>query len=808
MPRAQRQQVNTGSTQEEQREQRRQMGTRIQQMEIEESTRQILREALASGSQEQLNMVQRLLAGDINVEQFKNEFRNMEAVNESWKNIGKIQREIREKIEKWNERIESYAEALPQNKRFESLLKKIRRLNYRDDKIDQELKRTLAALAQQRDGRPPIITGEQASNIYGLDPRRENILPVIAFLNTRETAEQYRTIRLLKKQEGDIDQEANNIINEFDKIVKDNFSAGKKKQMEKKIKKNASKTTGIALEVGTVMQYNDPENVVRIFGDRPQAEITDVSFEDYPIRDHITGKVIDRGLGTLFITVGEGSNAEKMSLGRFKKWVDATDAEEVVPSWLKVQEILPLKSYGLDLNVGDELWYKRPVHVEQGSITYTPTYVRISKTDANRVYFSSPVFYHNTLTQLTDPDMYSSMTFGQFAKWWRRQEVEKSVTLEGLRKALEFHNKEENKMFDRSSKDFPPILVKEKEELRFEDEDMGSRRYKIAKVSADGIVLDDGNKYDFPEFLSWVRTNNVVHAPERPLTPAEQKTLEDQHKALKLQKESEEIERQEAEARGIQRELEEAADRERKVGPSLMNRVKKLWWGTTFLSFQDIWKMIVEVNEFIKRKHERRSKGRYGKVGKRLPWVLGTEFERVAQSAENEEVNKYKEAMEQWGEDSIKSTLYKTSSSDIAKACIQSLVDKGEMRWDSPEFWETMNRLTARYTMRGAELYIPPPHLMPQGESGEDMAMKAMDAIWGEGGAADWYQSNISKYNSSKSNFEYKFKQLENDPKGIGGPAGALEKFIYDWRHGSYVHAAEYEEMVDAAIQYGKMGAE
>jgi hypothetical protein len=137
-----------------------------------------------------------------------------------------------------------------------------------------------------------------------------------------------------------------------------------------------------------------------------------------------------------------------------------------------------------------------------------------------------------------------------------------------------------------------------------------------------------------------------------------------------------------------------------------------------------------------------------------------------------------------------------------------TLLHHGEMRWDDHEFWETLNRLTARYTLKGAELYIPRPDHMPPKKNGEDMTVPAIDALWGEGQASQWIQENISKYNSNKNNFEYIFKQTENDPKGIGGPAGRCRDLLATWRKGGYVNPQEYEEMIDAAIKYGKMSAE
>jgi hypothetical protein len=178
-------------------------------------------------------------------------------------------------------------------------------------------------------------------------------------------------------------------------------------------------------------------------------------------------------------------------------------------------------------------------------------------------------------------------------------------------------------------------------------------------------------------------------------------------------------------------------------------------------------------------------------------------------------VNKYKEAMAQWGAWQILGKLHETSSKDEAKACFIALQEKGEWRWDDIEMWKTLNRLTASYTGERAKLYIKPaagPQLDPDDPTrslgGSDLAARAINALWGEGQYNDWYTSNGSKYGNEINNYVNKGRQLEADPKGTGELGGEMVRLLKEWKAGKYVNPEEYEGLIDFAISNGKMSME
>lgn len=803
-------------------EQRRETADRRTQAELQSEVaranvspraQQRMRELLASRSLENQNLVERFLKGEIASENaFIEEAERLEREDASWETIFTTQRSVRRKIQELQHMAESYIELIPRGKtKFESLLKDVRKVNKKDDETDRSLKRVLNAfiVGDPNTGIPAgHLNQKDVNEIYSLDPTSDGFQKTLNKYRSRiegaspsQGRNLYRQLVALKNEERKAEVQFNRLYNEVNNVIHQNVSKVRVAAEKEKMLERASRSTGITLKDGVTIEIRNQE-VSPNLGDT--VKISRITWSDDIIIRDSSGKPIDRIPGIPRIHLNK--NGEVLTLGRFKKWSDAAGAVEKVSNLDDVVRLTGLAAYGLKLEKGTPLCYPRRTRSKQGEMVSVPTFVHITDIKNGRIYFDIPVLFQPWIESSEEYDMRDSLTFGEFVKWWHRYEVEKSMGLDELRKLLITYNHIENKQFGIEATDNPPILVIPDEELVYPDELKSP--FLIKKIDHDGVVLDIGKK-SFPEFFYWVKNNHVMKAPKKEKTPEEQAHELEAASAEQQRKVQEEMENELKRKSGEkhQKRAEEAAQ-ERESG-TILGRLKQIWWETEILSLKDLWNMTKEIVEFVKRKHGRRSKGRYGSVGSRLPGVLGTEFDRVRQAAENEEVNKYKEAMEHWGITEVQRLLHQTNSKDEAKACVMTLVHKGEMRWDDHEFWQTLNRLTSRYTLRGANLYIPKPDEMPFGESGEELSRYAIDALWGEGTTAEWIAENTGKYNSQKNNFEYKFGQLENDPKQIGGPAGECERMLRDWRYGGkYVNPQEYEEIIDASIKYGKMTAE
>lgn len=790
-------------------EHRQQLESKIAAAHVSAGTRLLMRECLAAkvgqrfGAEDLYNAVERFLSGETKEEErFLQEVEGIKREEQSWGTIFNTQRRIRKQIQELQWKTESYVELIPQKKsHFDALLAHIKRVNRQDENADRTMKQVIAELVTNN-----TLTEAQAAEIYHANPLDGTFDRVWGTYKGRvehstngPTA--VRKILALKSEEATMERRFNQLADQLVKIIKENVSKVRLMEEKERIQKNASRMIGITIKVGTEIEFKELENSA-IVGHN--ATIVGVHFDPIETRNS-AGEVINTSWSSPVIELDNGA---KMTLGRFKKWVDAVDAVEVMHDLSAVEGATELANYGIKIQEGMVLTYPRRTKTRSGEVKTTLESVRITQIDnTNRnIHFDNPVIFQPGMEKFYDYEYKNSLTFGEFVKWWHRYEVEKSVSLEKLRELLIKYNEIYNHAFGVSLSENPPIEVVAGEDLIYPD-DSGSV-YSIDSFDASGVTVRGWPKKTLPEFFHWVKENHVQkkhHEKSAKMEKAEEETKEIIRKEKEYKEESDTIKKHHGEQHEAERE---SFDQDRAAG-SLLGKMKELWWTTQFLSFKDIFNVIKEIAEFMKRKHERRSKGRYGDVGSRLPWIIGPEFERVKQAAETEEVNKYKEAMEHWSIAKVKSTLYTTSSKDIVKACIMTLLHHGEMRWDDHEFHATLNRLTARYTLKGAELYIPTKaHLIKPGWSGEDLAGPAMDALWGDGTATNWFQENISKYNSNKKNFEFKFKQLENDPKGTGGPKGECERLLKWWLDGNYVNPQDYEEMIDGAIDLGKMTAE
>jgi len=245
------------------------------------------------------------------------------------------------------------------------------------------------------------------------------------------------------------------------------------------------------------------------------------------------------------------------------------------------------------------------------------------------------------------------------------------------------------------------------------------------------------------------------------------------------------------------------------------SRIAQWLRDTQWLRLDDIFKMFTSGWEYYVRNWQRRQKARYSSVGKNVPW-FGTEFERINQQAENEEVSQFKEAMDQWGIPQIEETLYGTDNQDQAKACINVLAEKGMLRWDDKRLYHTLNKFT------DINHKLPIPTGDPyrkfsagagkfNGESIEgknvmDFLQDALDSIWGEGGYIGWKRQNDGAIESAIQQSYNKAEELENDPKNVGGIAKELSNLLTRHMNGEWIDPTEYEGLLRFIIESGKAG--
>ena len=732
--------------------------------------------------------------------------------------VENVQKQIHNEIVYLLEQVDLLVENLPERERTRPIMRmlaELRRLNNEDMRIRNGLFATLRVLQEDHglsdEHRNTILAADFASDeeerqFRGVLRSQMNLASnQIDGLMTHKHAERMNENNFLHQVKG------------WYQLIEASSAIAENEERTVQITKNLSKITGIKLDRGQRIQHIHPDEV---HGNVKGYTIKEINQRTNPLRDREGNVINDQVYDVDIIVQADDGSTETYTGGRFIKWVDATDAAPVVKNLQQLNERSNLASLGLQYQDGQRLEYTAGVTVDQrGRVDPNRQPVAITSINDNEVTLSQPV---TTLhaeaaphARLTADRQAQTMTLGEFEKWANRNDVIPQVRdLNHLNELLAHHNTHVNNTHNRNAEHYPPIRAERGQDLQYGDDT--SVRRKISKADDDGIRFLDGETMTPTQFLNWVRSEDVENSNS--------KVLADRAAAAAGRLGADE------EEQNIIREHKKgffddwdfsfgglAAPQFKKNRP--YGPVKEIWNQYTWVSMADVINMGKEVIEFVKRKHNRNSKHRYSSIGKDLPFPgplkqLNTEFDRVNQSAETEEVNQYKEAISDWGTWDIMEKLQTTNNKDEAKACFISLSDKGELRWDDKAMWSMLNRLTAKHTGKGASLFI---HLTDELQrdpetgimmSGEDRTKAAIDAIWGDSTWHEWFSKNVSSYNSAKSAYESKAKQIEHDPKGTGGLQGELERLLREWKEGKYVNPHEYEELVDFSIMAGKLSVE
>ncbi|HEY5714390.1 MAG TPA: hypothetical protein VIT68_03500, partial [Candidatus Gracilibacteria bacterium] len=229
-------------------------------------------------------------------------------------------------------------------------------------------------------------------------------------------------------------------------------------------------------------------------------------------------------------------------------------------------------------------------------------------------------------------------------------------------------------------------------------------------------------------------------------------------------------------------------------------------------SINGIMGMFQDVMEITKRLSERRTekeKALLGKVifGESGVWGLGHEFTRKSTESEEARVDEYKNRYKRKDPWSIKKELYAVrgpGEADKARALIDLLVEKGQIRWNDPELWYVLNRLNAFNS--GAPQFSPADIEKDQGEI-RDKVRYACEAIWDDYVFAAWDGSLPGNYKNAKEASFNKFDNMES----YGDREAIWADMLDKWKRGvpdETVDPAEYEGFLFRAFQNGKVNGQ
>jgi len=270
-------------------------------------------------------------------------------------------------------------------------------------------------------------------------------------------------------------------------------------------------------------------------------------------------------------------------------------------------------------------------------------------------------------------------------------------------------------------------------------------------------------------------------------------------------------------ARNIDNQLHDLSEKE----PKLQGAFKAFWGNVAFLSPLDVYYLVQDAIEDVKRMWTRRSKqqrsivaqGLFGNIpendlpGLRYLGRLSRENEKREQQAEDEEVDVWKEGLKNKDAYQLMEILSGiTTNKDQAKAILYLLAEKGRIDWGDKRIWRVLNRLS---------------HFeMPETECDRDIVLrnnylnKLIAEIWDDKDLfLDWKTTNDSNFNSNRDKFN---EYVDSLSQNSGAMRAELERILRIFttckKSGEIppqdVNPHLYEKIIEFAMVKGKMSME
>ena len=399
--------------------------------------------------------------------------------------------------------------------KLERLRKDIGELNRLDAELAEKTKAKLAELIQK-----DLITENQANILFDLDPEDSDFLAQWNKVVALPAADNEALLKV-KKEEAEqvkkMDEDFAEKMSKIREIMNQMNTEVLTKAHQGHALRELQRQVGFTLTSGQQLGYThlaeilDAQGGLKDYGKtRKILTIEDVTFEEITITDE---KGVARNIPAItpIIVVSwvenGGKRTSRLDGGTFKQLVDLHDISLIIDSKSELAEIL-----GEEIEEGETLEY-RETHL---SITGEPTgrekSVQIKKIDEkNKTITLSEEVVTAVYPRIREQKI---LSFGEFAKWYNKNLVEKPITrIEDLRAKLAKLNNERNLFYKdpsgnpRRAEGYPPIEVTPGEVLIFGG--IPASVFVIKSVTDDGVELDNGSKYKYSNFYRWVKENEV-----------------------------------------------------------------------------------------------------------------------------------------------------------------------------------------------------------------------------------------------------------------------------------------------------------
>ncbi|MBA4336956.1 hypothetical protein C0416_04270 [bacterium] len=634
-------------------------------------------------------------------------------------------------------------------------------------------------------------------------------------------------------------------VDQVREVLWDMHDKLQKKSIEQRLIKSATRDSGIPLRVGQELQGFGRKLKPGFKEDEPFIEklmrrwiVKEVSV-DKKVMNGPEKEKEEMILTGVWVTLEEKGSGKvsSMSTNRLRDFIALHEITPVVNRQRSLKEnviYLSESEMNIDVKAGSTLEYDE---IKVNPATKKPDLeaqkVKVLSIDDSGVKLSKPVLYRSLYDSpdLDDNEYKSDLTLGEFAKWMNQRRPVPTMELGSLRAKLVEHYKYMNSQYKRVESCHAQILLDVGEILHADAP--GNPLFEVESVDElNGIIKLKKNRiFTFTQFLRWVYENDI-----EPYSPGlEAKKMKTYFKAgdtdvLKAETDAKSTieyfqkddvwrdtlkKLREKGLTGAEPRIELRGDSPIGVEKQSYSMLGQWLKDTQWLRLDDIFALFKTGWEYYLRNWQRRQKLRYSSVGKNVPF-FANEFERINQNAETEEMQQFKDAMDQWGIPQIEDVMYKTNNRDQLKACFNALAPKGMLRWDDIRLYNAINKFTDINHKVPIPAGDPYKKFGPgsgtcngiplEGKNVTDFLPAAIDSMWGEGSYVGWKRQNDDTIESAISQTYRKANELEADPKNSGGIGRELSNLLTKHMNGEWVDQTEFEGLLRFCIEYGKTG--
>ncbi len=512
--------------------------------------------------------------------------------------------------------------------------------------------------------------------------------------------------------------------------------------------------------------------------------------------------------------------SHNMTAARFNQFVGKNNVN---------QAFADLKALESELDLSGKI--KRGLKMQLPKANGEPTTrtVSIQNVSPSKITLDAPVQLDVGNSNLGIPARNKTeLTYGEFARWYQKSWVLPEIaSLAALNIELKRHTKHLNTLYKRVARNYPPIDIAGSKPLVLMYDDATQDPFVVTEATPEQIGFSNGETMTPTEFLRWVQENEVEVAD--PETRNNRLADESGSDGLDSSDDSGDGNNNNlftpaAAAAGGAAAAAAAANKNpdssptqasestaKRSGPSA-GFLRNLWENTHVMSMMDFKKMFDEFVQFVKDKHDRRQKRTVGNVMenvyKGIPIFepMSSRGRAMRVGADNEYVEEYKKQMEAMEVSEIFDEMYKTRDKNYFKAALDTLADKGVLRWDDDaKLMEQVNWFSkATYPEKHRNLKGQKVKVGDKGQLSEsgmyliDQYRLAIDDIWGIGTFGGLRGTNTSKYDEKKRQSAENMHMVGFEQGGI---KNRIKTMLYEFIYEGVEHsAAEFDGLLENAM--------